>query len=94
MHYETRANDTERVKEELKEGVEEEDYSRSIFECIMSDRLEILDILLSDKNIKEDFIYALEMGSKDVIHTFIDAGVGIEDNYGDFLADFLAVTDL
>jgi len=37
---------------------------------------------------------ALESGSADIIITYIDAGVGSEGEYGDFLAEFLAVTDL
>ena len=48
----------------------------------------------AQENIKDDFIYALEIGSMDVILTFIEAGVGSEGKYGDFLAHFLAVSEL
>ena len=98
LHYATRSNDIETVKKELKKGVEDNDFRYSIDECIKLSHVDILKILLAhpnaQENIKDDFIYALEIGSMDVILTFIEAGVGSEGKYGDFLAHFLAVSEL
>ncbi len=98
LHYASRSNDIEAVKEELKEGVEERDFDRSVWECIKLDHVEILSLLLehpnAEENMKGDFSYALDIGSKDVLILFIDAGVGAEGEEGEFLAQFLAVSEL
>ncbi|MCB9197674.1 MAG: hypothetical protein H6600_04390 [Flavobacteriales bacterium] len=98
LHYASRSNDIDAVKEELKNGVDEYDYHRSVYECIKLDHLEILALLLEQPNAKEtindDFISALEFGSMDVLIVFIEAGVGPKGESGDFLAQFLAVSQL
>lgn len=98
LHYAARDNDIETIKEELEEDIDDKDYRYAVDECIELDHLEILKLLLEhpypEKNMKGDFVYALEMGSMDVITVFIDAGVGTEGEYGDFLAHFLAVSEL
>jgi hypothetical protein len=98
LHYASRSNDIETVNELLQEGVDDDDYDRAVRECVKLDHIEILEILLADPEaegtIKDNFLGALEMGSMDVIITFIDAGVGSEGEYGDFLAEFLAVADM
>ncbi|MFT5823500.1 MAG: hypothetical protein ACI8ZM_004762 [Crocinitomix sp.] len=98
LHYAARANDIETVKEELQEGVDEDDFHRSVWECIKLDHAEILKLLLehpnAEKDMKWDFSYALDIGSMDVLILFIDAGVGSEGEDGDFLAQFLAQSEL
>jgi hypothetical protein len=99
LHYATRSNDIETVNELLLAGVDDEDYEESVYECVELDHLEILKILLehpnAQENIKDNFVLAIEMrGSMDVLIIFIDAGVGPEGKYGDFLAEFLAVSDM
>jgi len=98
LHYAARSNDIEAVKEELQEGVDDKDYRYAVDECIELDHLEILKLLLehpnAEENMKGDFVYALEMGSMEVLTVFIDAGVGPEGHSGDFLAQFLAVSEL
>ena len=46
------------------------------------------------ENMQGDFSYALQVGSMEVLIIFIDAGVGSEGEDGDFLAEFLAVSEL
>ncbi len=98
LHYASRSNDIETVMEELKDGVKEEDYHRSVWECIELDHVEILKLLLEHpnaaKNMQEYFSYALQAGSMKVLILFIDTGVGSEGEDGDFLAEFLAVSEL
>lgn len=98
MHYASRANDIEAVEEELQGDFDEYDFDRSVRECITLDHVEILELLLNhphgQETLDENIVFSLEMGSKDVIITFIDAGVGNEGEYGEFLAEFLAVSDL
>jgi hypothetical protein len=98
LHYATRANDVESVKEQLKEAVDQEDLLAAVDECIMTDHPEILSYLLkhpvAKKNMNDDFVFAVEMGSMKVICVFIDAGVDMQGKNGEFLTEFLAVTDL
>lgn len=98
LHYATRANDIDAVKEELADGIEEEDYRYSIGECVKLDRVEILALLaehpFNEKYLKEDFSYAMDIGSMELLLIFIDAGVGYEGEEGDYLAQFLAISEL
>lgn len=98
LHYATRSNDIETVNELLQKGVDDKDYDEAVYECVELDHIEVLKILLehpkAEETIKDNFVLAIEMGSMDILITFIDAGVGSEGKYGDFLAEFLAVSDL
>jgi hypothetical protein len=98
MHYASRSNDIETVKEELKKDIDDSDYLSSVYECMELDHVEILALLLAHPHAEEtkkgNFNYALEAGSMDVLLTFIDADVGYEGESGDFLAQLLAVSEL
>jgi hypothetical protein len=98
LHYATRSNNVETVNELLEEGVDIDDYDEAVYECVELDHVEVLKILLKDPKavgtINKNFILAIESGSRDILITFIDAGVGSEGEYGDFLAEFLAVSHI
>lgn len=98
LHYAARSNDIETVNELLQGGVDADDYDEAVYECAELDHPEILKMLLEDpkakETIKHNFVLAINIGSKDVLITFIEAGVGSEGENGDFLAEFLAVSQL
>ena len=98
LHYASRANDIETIREELQEDYDEYDLHRAVWEAIELDHVEILILLLAEPSakaeMKDDIGYALDIGSKEVIIAFIDAGVETTGEDGEFLAEFLATSDL
>jgi len=57
LHYAARANDIETVKEELENGVSDDDFDEALYECAELDHVEVLKILLKDPKAKENLNY-------------------------------------